>query len=77
MSSFKNLLSATEATTTQGGGEGHGGKGTGNAFANAFAKIVIEKGEDRKEKSRQGADGGQSEGETGDKVFLTTLQPQI
>ena len=83
MSSFKNLLSETrakvppdriqtDATTTEGG-EGHGGKGT----SNAFAKLVIENAKDRNEKSRQGADGGQSGGETRDKVFLTTLQPQI
>jgi len=84
VSSFKNLLSETrakvspdliqiDATTTEGGGEGHGGKGT----SNAFAKLVIEKAKDRNEKPRQGTDGGQSGEEMGDKVFLTTLQPQI
>jgi hypothetical protein len=82
VSSFKNLLSKTrakespdtiqiDATITEGGGEGNGEKSTGNACA----KLVIEKGKDRNEESRQGADGRQSEGEIGDKVFLTTLQP--
>ena len=63
--------SPVDATADAGGGK----TGTGNSVE----KLVCERANDQNadEKSGTGADGGQSEEDTKDKVFLTNLQPQI